>query len=456
MPPTTKSASRSQRAVPYPLEKPQVRAKATTGAKAPKVKFPKTTTKATKPKATATATPTKAQQTRANNHLLASEFVTMEAPLPASALGDLSNDILPLFSKANFPDLSAKIYDEVIAPAARLASRLLLHPSLHTMLRTIVAHEPVIAIGENDTNGKPLHRYPANSRPITDNDIALIKTHLTELAQFVNFESSIDADLPWAAGHTDPIQAKDESPTEIVSTTHLDGLRSRVKYCPKLLALLTKYTTSLRRTKDYPILLAWRFHFAVQLAHEACHALVFAKDGRRPAFDVEPFFPGKKVAETGFSVEEALFGGVVSFEWDRQKPNARGVFRKHFKAEGKVSMFVGIPVVWDWPATWLVNEYLASGCALWMRQADKARLAKQDVAWRVPLADLARFFSDEFWVQENPVVRLERKVGFAFTSGDAGERFAHIIPKKNLERCVPEGYELSKHKAIVRTELLER
>lgn len=380
----------------------------------------------------------------------------MEAPLPASALGDLSNDILPLFSSANFPDLSAKIYDEVIAPAARLASRLLLHSSLHAMLRTIVAHKPVIAIGENYSKGKPLHRYPANSRPITDNDIALIRTHLAELAQFVKCEACTDKDLQWAAGRTDPIQAKDELPTERVSTTHLDGLRSRVKYCPKLLALLTKYTASLRRTKDYPILLAWRFHLAVQLAHETCHALVFAKDGRRAAFDVDPFFPGKKVAETGFSMEEALFGGVFSFEWDSQKPSTRGVFRKQFKAEGKVSMFVGIPVVWKWPATWLVNEYLASGCALWMRRSDKARLAKEDVAWRVPLADLARFFRDDFWAQENPNVRLERKVGFAFVSDDTGERFAHIIPKKDLERCVPEGYEVSKHKAIVRTEKLER
>jgi hypothetical protein len=51
-------------------------------------------------------------------------------------------------------------------------------------------------------------------------------------------------------------------------------------------------------------------------------------------------------------------------------------------------------------------------------------------------------------------VRLERTVGFAFTSDDEGAREPFVPEEDVLERAVPVGYEVSEHNAIVRRKKL--
>jgi hypothetical protein len=380
-----------------------------------------------------------------------SEFAAMELPLPPNALGGLSNDILPIFRLANFPEITRQTYDEVILPCARLASHLLQHSSLDRMFRTILVHDPVIRLGERDNEKKPLHRYPDNESPVTAGEKVLIAACLRELAEFVNFRC--DEDLPRTFLRTDA--AKGRRLKADPQTAHLDGRRSTIHYGPGLLETLTEAETTFRQKGDTPLLLAWRFTLAVQLAHEACHALVFAKDGRLPAFDTEPFFPGAQWSEIGFTMEEALFGGHFTFVWEDNEAHETDAVRQHLRTgpgpDEQVSEFVGLAVLWDLPCTWLARDYHHTNCAMWVRRKDRAALPEEDFAWRVSLADLTDFFQDEFWQGDEPVVRLERKVGFAFTSDEAGEKAPHILDSAAaVKRCIPEGYELGPHNAIVR------
>lgn len=110
-------------------------------------------------------------------NLMRSEFARVEAAPSPSALGDLTNPILPIFRPTNFPDIEK--YDK-IAPSIRLASLLLQHASIRPMLRTILTHGPLIPLGEVDDDDpdspKELCAYPPNLKPVTRRDVKLIET----------------------------------------------------------------------------------------------------------------------------------------------------------------------------------------------------------------------------------------------------------------------------------------
>jgi hypothetical protein len=420
----------TDRALPYSINKPN-----------PTKQSKTTTTKKPKAKSTAKPSPIFRKQQIIINAMLQSEFVASEDPLPSSALGDLSNDILPIFRAANFPDV--KDY-EVIKPSVRLASHFLQHASLHHMLRTILKHGKMTPVGEDDSEGKPMYAYPRNTRKLNDNDVSLIGKSLDELAKFVTFREN--------AKHT-PANASTvalDKPTKVkYKTKTLRGHRSRIEYSAALLETLTKATKASAKKQDVPLLLAWRFMFAVQLAHEVCHALMYAKDGHKEEFDTEPFFPKATTAEVGFTMEETLFGGSPSLLWAEEKPTRKGAVKAYHKSKGKLSDLVGLSVVWPWPCTSIVREYQAKDCGLWMRKADMEALESKDVAWRVPLTDLAEFFNMSFWAQENPPTHLERSVGFAFSCDANGVKSAAEVNKRELRRYVPKGYTISEHKALV-------
>jgi len=426
--PCTRHRKTSDRTLPYPSSKP---------------KAEKPTTK--KPKAKSPPAPTP-EQRKIIDALYQSEFVAREGPLSPSALGDLSNDILPIFDAANFPKV--KNY-RVIEPSVRLASHLLKHPSLRHMFRTILKHGRFIPLKEKDSQKKPLYAYPNNTRKMTDADIQLIDKSFEELADFVTFRSNED--------HT-PANASTVPLTEKVKPDHrsktLRGHRSRIEYSRELLKTLTQASKPSARKQDRPLLLAWRFIFAVQLAHEVCHALVCAKDGHKSELDTEPFFPKATTAEVGFTMEETLFGGSPSLLWAEEKPTTAGAVKVYYKRKDESSDLVGISVVWPWPCTSIVRDYQAKDCGLWMRKADMDALVPKDVAWRVPLDELSKFFETEFWAQKNPPTRLGRTVGFAFSCDEKGNRTADEVTKRELRSFAPRGYTVSQHKALVKTKSL--
>jgi hypothetical protein len=441
----TKSPKPSSRALPYAASKPKAPPKKPT-TKNPTIQKPAPKKSTTKPKSkpnaeaisAAALEAAKRKQARIDAAVLKSDFVARENPLPRTALGDLSNAILPVFRAANFPDVNN--YSK-IAPSVRLASLLLKHPSLQPMLRTIVSHRAFIPVGERDKDGDVMYRYAADTSPVTDDDIALIDQALSDLAGFVTFHADPGQDAANAA--TMPISRKDETKTGF-KTSRLRGLTSRIDYSLDLQQTLTRVTT------DIPLLLARRFTFAVQLAHEVCHALINAKDGHRSWLDVEPFFDGALTAEVGMTMEETLFGGSPSILWGDEKHTDKDALKAYYKTPGRLSNLVGLSVIWPLPCTWTVREYQHKRLGLWMRKADMDALKSKDIAWRVPLTEMVRFFDMQFWAQENPPTQLERTVGFGFSSDENGVKSAAQISKKELRDYALEGYTVSRHMAIVK------
>jgi hypothetical protein len=280
---------------------------------------------------------------------------------------------------------------------------------------------------------------------MTVDDVAMIDRALDELSGFVTFEAM--AEHGPADARTEIIikrRSKRDHRTET-----LPGHRSRVEYSRTLLRRLEKASKPSSSKQDKPLLLVWRFTLAVQLAHEVCHALVNAKDGRLKAFHAEPFFPDALTAEVGFAMEETLFGGSPALLWAGEQPDDEQATRVHHKSAGKLSDLVGVFVLWPWPCTSIVREYQAQNCALHMRKADMAALKPKDVAWRVAIGDLARFFDTAFWAQENPDTVFDRSVGFAFTSDAKGQRSPAEFNRQELRDYELTAFKISKRKAIV-------
>ena len=436
--PRIRSRKTSSGALPYPASKPKPTTK--------KLTTTKPTTKKPNGKATAAAAAAvTAARKHANfiNAMLESEFLELESPLPSTALGDLSNPILRVFKATNF--VNVKDYS-VMEPSVRLASHLLKHPSLRPMLRTILKHGNMIPLREKESSGNFLYRYPDDSAAaVTGDDVALIDTALDDLAEFVTFE---------AMGKHGPADARTaiivkRKAKRVHTTETLPGHHSRVEYSLALLRRLEEASKPPSSKQDKPFLLVWRFSLAVQLAHEVCHALINAKDGRLKAFHAEPFFHGALTAEVGFAMEETLFGGSPALLWQEEQPDDEQATRVHHISKSKLSDLVGVYVLWSWPCTSIIRDYQAQNCALHMRKADMAALKPKDVAWRISLEDLSRFFDTAFWAQENPDTIFDRSVGFAFISNDKGERSPAEVSKQELRSYATRAFKISKRKAIV-------
>jgi hypothetical protein len=274
----------------------------------------------------------------------------------------------------------------------------------------------------------------------------LIDASLDELAGFVTFR----AKLKQSAGNAVTVPLTKRHPKRDHRTPTLPGHRSNVEYSLAQLRLLTKASKGPVAKRDIPLLLVWRFTLAVSLAHEVCHALVLAKDGHSRQFDTEPFFHGALTAEVGFAMEEKLFGGSPSLLWADEQPNAAGATQVYYKSKGKLSDLVGVYVLWPWPCTSIVRDYQAHNCGLYMRKADMEALASKQVAWRIPLENLARFFETVFWSRDDPTTVFDRSVGFGISCDDVGERTAAEVSKEELGQYATSAFKISRHKAIIK------
>lgn len=325
------------------------------------------------------------------------------------------------------------------------------------MLRTILTHGPLIPLGEVDDDDpnspKELCACPPDLKPVTRRDVKLIEDSLDELAEFVVFRA--DPELPLGSATTTAVH---ETQPIRTNARYLSGIGSVVTYNTAIQEILTSATeTQQGKNPDIPLLLAYRFSFAVELAHEVCHALTFARDGRSRDIDTDPFFLGAKVAEHGFAIEEALFGGHFNMIWNEPGTPIETTlskkadpFKIHRKSAHASSELLGIPDLWSWPCRWIAKDYRHNCCGMWLRREDWARLPKKDVAWRVPIGDLARFFRMEFWAEKEPDVMLQREVGFAFSSNEAGRKRPCHVYGQESGLYVPAGFRVSGSGAIVK------
>lgn len=190
-----------------------------------------------------------------------------------------------------------------------------------------------------------------STRPLTRKQSRDIDAALEEFAEYVTFATLAS---PYPDAHT-------ESNGSLPSTSAIfKGSRSVVYYSRHKLDKLKTATVQPPSRQDVPLLLAWRFHFAIEFAHEVCHPLELAKGPPNSAFSTDPFFHGEQIAEIGFVMERRVFRGHFGFVYGNGRLNGKDTARRHRTSGGMLSGLVGVPVWWDWPCTWLVKEYYAS------------------------------------------------------------------------------------------------
>nr|OQO23139.1 hypothetical protein B0A51_10097 [Rachicladosporium sp. CCFEE 5018] len=255
-----------------------------------------------------------------------------------SRTGDLTNELHPVFQRADFADAS---HHELLIPTLRLATRLLGHASVRRLMRTIIDHRPT-AIGELDDQRKPLHEYPDDGRTyLTRQQEMRVDAALAELADIVRFVD--DSKLAKGHGTTEADNTKGSNK----NATHLTGVCNTTKYGRKNYLFLKIILNEAREKYDPPLVMAWQFQLAVELVHEVCHALFIARCGNVPEGDTDIFFRNDALAEVGFAMEDRLLGGHLSLMYDQDKVYHKVRVSCHMKAHGKPSRFIGIMVLWD-------------------------------------------------------------------------------------------------------------
>ncbi|OQO09707.1 hypothetical protein B0A48_05110 [Cryoendolithus antarcticus] len=345
--------------------------------------------------------------------------------------GDLTNELHPVFRRANFADAS---HHELLIPTLRLATRLLGHASVRRLMRTIVDHRPT-SIGELDDQRKPLHKYPDDGRELlTRQQEVRVNEALAELADMARF---VDDDK-LAKGHG--TTEVDEIRGSNTKATHLTGVCSTTKYSRKNLLFLKIILNGAREKYDPPLVMAWQFQLALELVHEVCHALFIARCGNSPEGDTDIFFRNDALAEVGFAMEDRLLGGHLSLLYDQDKVYDKGHVSCHMKADGKPSRFIGIMVLWDWPCVAVKNQYYHHGLALWARKSGPQMTKTKDIGWRIPLSWLEPFFTTAFWELTEPDLHFRRETGRAFKADKEGQRDFASLTEKEKRELLPVGY----------------
>jgi hypothetical protein len=147
-------------------------------------------------------------------------------------------------------------------------------------------------------------------------------------------------------------------------------------------------------TNDIPLLLKLQFEFAVTLVHEIGHALDNLCHGQ---LAWNHFCGDSIVCETGFELENRLFGGHLTMfceGWEDPKKWNR------YHHDGQRSSLSGVLVLWEYPYQGAVAAYRDHGSM--QTRGELKNIRPLDVAWRVPVTFLQNFFEDTFWVSELP------------------------------------------------------
>lgn len=146
-------------------------------------------------------------------------------------------------------------------------------------------------------------------------------------------------------------------------------------------------------------MLVERLHFAIEWVHEVVHALQCAREPQNGQFDTEPFFHGDEIS----AFEKRVFGGHLSLLNGERFFTTADNRKKHRSRVNTPSSLVGIPVLWDWPLTWLVKNYLHSNLTMYPRSGWDAagRVRANDMGWRVFPEVLEQFNTEAFWGNAN-------------------------------------------------------
>lgn len=189
-------------------------------------------------------------------------------------------------------------------------------------------------------------------------------------------------------------------------------------------------------TQDVLLLMHSGFELAITIVHELAHAARNCLSGKH---DMEPFFGHNPIAELGFELESLIFDGH-SWMMYSDGPGP-------YTFEGKKSGLQGVLVLSEYPNQGVVNDYKdfgEDGEGVSKRDDDDGGTALKplDVAWRVPLKFLEKFFDPAWWNGNFRAVGAthpERTVGYCFRTDEKGARIP-VIRSTAERKYVPDGY----------------
>lgn len=382
------------------------------------------------------------------NPFWSSRFIQVNS-IPQVNLGDLTNDIHPVFQDTKFPNGDYNI----IEIPARLATRFLESPILLSFFLTLAYRGKLIDLGEEQERYGKLYGYTKadtakskmkmrKGRSLKE-DVRKRDAALQDVARMVRFVSDTKFD-------NGAVTVRERRPIQPASELFPKARASKIRYSD---ALYQRLYNATRTTSDAALILVCRFEFAIMLVHEICHALVNAKEGDLGS---EPFFHNSDFAEAGFELEDRLFGGHFSILFDAENDdgdNDRGDARVHRypgrgSRLGRLSVLRGVPVIWKWPSRGVIRSYLESGDYIGIR--DGVELPERDLAWRLPIEFIAKFFTTAFWDAHgaDPEQFLPpNDVGHFFRIDEGGDR----EPQRPRPDFVPRGYRLTSQNDIVRS-----
>lgn len=270
----------------------------------------------------------------AKRSLAGSVFMSEHTVDDTIGLGDLDNAVHPIVRRENFPKARAEHY-QVLEPSLRLASKILESEEMKVLLRTILFLRGLQHLDEHCRRER-LCTYSERDCSTRSLTRAQSRDIDAALEEFAEYITFTTLASPFADAHT---EANGD---------------------------LTCSAASQRTTQQ-------------RLQHRL-------------------FFHGEQIAEIGFVMERRVFREHFGFVYGNGRLNGKETVRRHRTSGGVLSGLVGVPVWWEWPCTWLVKEYYASGdLALWGRRGWEERLRGEDVARRIYPGELERYFTRAFW-----------------------------------------------------------
>lgn len=324
----------------------------------------------------------------------------------AHILPDLTNEIHPLLSHAKFPDLSNEGY-LALGLALKLASRMLeddrtvewvvtmADGSIHADHDTGSEPGPECTFAEIDSKElipgdvhwteTRLLRYPRSTPNelsigvstakvwVTANMRQRSKQILHDLAELLEEYKIVGEQL--SEGRTDFTETV-LSPAERKNFPR--ACKAKITFSTQMVWSFLKHERS-----DDPMALAEQYMLARNFVHELAHLLSQAVNGSRRE---EVFYKNSELAEAGFDLENALFGGIVT-QLDL------GDFLDHpERLAGQVLLEE------MYPSGRLSQKYSVNG----FTAGQRASLDDFSVVRRVPWSFMTSMFTDRFWDEDVP------------------------------------------------------
>lgn len=338
----------------------------------------------------------------------ASEFMARET-VPNQWPCDLT-DIHPIFRPANF---RARVVRHLLQVPLALATQLLLAPQVQTFWHTIVNTDPTYTPATRISQGCFTYSDAQNNpdRILTAAQRERIINALDNLRTRVTFTLRSDVN------EVQTVPAPDRNPAIARRPEYFaDGVASEVQVGRNMFNQLrdaTNSVTSRSTAGDIAILRIRQFEMVVMVAHEVSHSMQYARSGRPAA---ESHYGRKSaMAETGFEMEERLFGGHPILLYDgpgtttrsyqyrdqdrnRQSRQDRDGAPRSLRAQRALTVNLpGVLVMFEWPDRNIHNFYASE--AGMVHHAHRHLLPEIDMAWRLPLHWLAPIYTKESWKQ---------------------------------------------------------